>query len=214
MKFTRKHITKRHITEGLIFVVRLALVGLWVPVAADKLWDLKGFHSVLLRQPIPDWWADMLFWLLPLLELLAAVLIAWRNNRRRTHQGMWLSTVLMLGFTLFILFGVLHWYEKRPCGCGSVINGLSWEDHLWFNIVFLLLSGVGIWLTRARDSGRPRYRKFVRLFFKQRAVSTHGTSQTLFQRFCFPRRFALFRRWAEYLSHFVSATPKRVGENT
>ncbi|WP_188746683.1 MauE/DoxX family redox-associated membrane protein [Parapedobacter defluvii] len=187
MKLNRKHI---------IFIVRLALVGLWVPVAADKLWDLKGFHSVLLRQPIPDWWADILFWLLPLLELLAAVLIAWRNNRRRIYQGMWLSTALMFGLTLFILFGVLGWYEKRPCGCGSVISGLSWEEHLWFNAVFLLFSIVGIWFTRARGAGRPPYRKFVRLFFKQRAVSTPRTHCALIQRFRFPRRFAVFRRGA------------------
>lgn len=180
----------------MIFIVRVALMGLWVPVAVDKLWNLNGFHSVLLRQPIPGWWADILFWLLPLLELLAAVLIAWRNNRPRTHQGMWLSGVLMLGFTLFILFGVLGWYEKRPCGCGSVISGLSWEDHLWFNVVFLLLSIVGIWFTRARARRRRSYRKTVRLFFRQRAVSIHRFYRWVMLRMRFPRRFALFRRRA------------------
>jgi len=194
----RKHIAKRHITEGLIFIVRLALVGLWVPVAADKLWDLKGFHSVLLRQPIPDWWAGILFWLLPLLELLAAVLIAWRKNRRRNHQGMWLSGVLMLGFTLFILFGVLGWYEKRPCGCGSVISGLSWEDHLWFNVVFFLLSILGIWFTRARTGRRRSYRKAVRLFFRQRAVGIRRFYRLVMLNMRFPRKFAVFRRRAVY----------------
>ncbi|PPK98245.1 hypothetical protein SAMN05444682_11818 [Parapedobacter indicus] len=192
----RKHIAKRHITKGLIFIVRLTLVVLWVPVAADKLWDLKGFHSVLLRQPIPDWWADILFWLLPLLELLAAVLIAWRNNRQRNHQGMWLSGVLMLGFTLFILFGVLGWYEKRPCGCGSVISGLSWEDHLWFNVVFFLLSILGIWFTRARTGRRHSYRKAVRLFFAKRAVGIRRFYRLVMLRLRFPRKFALFRRRA------------------
>ncbi|MGK6352223.1 MauE/DoxX family redox-associated membrane protein [Parapedobacter sp. DT-150] len=190
-------ITQKHIEKGLVFIVRLALVGLWVPVAADKLWDLSRFHSTLLRQPIPDWWADILFWLLPLLELLAAVLIAWPHHRKRNYQGLWLSGVLMLGFTLFILFGVLGWYEKRPCGCGSVISGLSWEDHLWFNAVFLLLSIVGIWFTRARAGRRRSYRKPVRLFFEQRAVSFRRLYRLVMLRMRFPRKFAVFRRRAD-----------------
>src|SRR5690606_17921440 len=150
------------------------LVMLWVPVAVDKLWNLAEFHSTLLRQPFPDGWADILFWLLPLLELLAAVLIAWPQHEKPRFNpfptsrdfaslnmptvgqrspgrcgavapptlrlGLALSTLLMLGVTLFILFGVLGWYDKRPCGCGSVISGLTWEQHLWFNIAFLLIS--------------------------------------------------------------------------
>ncbi|MFC7524144.1 MauE/DoxX family redox-associated membrane protein [Parapedobacter sp. GCM10030251] len=211
----RKHIAKRHITKGLIFIVRLTLVVLWVPVAADKLWDLKGFHSVLLRQPIPDWWAGILFWLLPLLELLAAVLIAWRKNRRRNHQGMWFSGVLMLGFTLFILFGVLGWYEKRPCGCGSVISGLSWENHLWFNTVFFLLSVLGIWFTRAHAARRRPYRRPIRLFFRQRAVSIRRFCRLPMLHMRFPRKFAVFRRRAvEHRSQMQEACSRQPPSQT
>ncbi len=184
---------KKSIILGLI---RLMLLLLWVPVAVDKLWDLQGFHSTLLRQPIPEWWAGILFWLLPLLELLTAVLIAWRKNRRRIHQGMWLSTLLMLGFTLFILFGVLGWYEKRPCGCGSVISGLSWEDHLWFNAVFLIVSIIGIWFTRTRSGRRLPYRKPLRLFFKRVVGARRLLGGSWLHAMRFPRKFALFRRRA------------------
>src|SRR5690606_12414073 len=59
----------------ILGAVRLLLVGLWGPVAVEKLWDLQGFHSTLLRQPIPEWSTDILFWLLPLAELGAAALI-------------------------------------------------------------------------------------------------------------------------------------------
>ena len=194
---TKTYIPTPATTHALVFILRLALLYLWVPVAVDKLWDLSGFHHALLRQPFPNWWAGILFWLLPLLELLAAVLIGWRHHRRRVHQGMWLSAVLMLGFTLFILFGVLGWYAQRPCGCGSVISGLSWEDHLWFNIVFLVLSGIGIWLTRARGGGSIPYRKSARLLFKRRAVRIGRLCSLLcLPPIRFPRKFAVFRRRA------------------
>lgn len=103
---------------------------------------------------VGGWWAGVLYWLLPILELACALLLVGgaivnpKTNQtiRFRTWGFALSSLLMLGFTLFILFGVLGWYEKRPCGCGSVITGLSWEQHLWFNLVFLLVSVVGWWL--------------------------------------------------------------------
>src|SRR5690606_12884392 len=41
-----------------------------------KLWSLENFHKSLLRQPFPDWWADILFWSLPLFELLVGLAFA------------------------------------------------------------------------------------------------------------------------------------------
>ncbi|WP_353130082.1 MauE/DoxX family redox-associated membrane protein [Parapedobacter pyrenivorans] len=187
----------------ILSILRLAFLAMWVSVAVEKLWDLAGFHSTLRRQPIPEWSTDILFWLLPLAELGAAVLLAWPRNRKRTHQGMWLSATLMLVFTLFIGFGVLGWYEKRPCGCGSVISGLTWEQHLWFNAGSLLLAILGIWLTRPVRSGNHRgsYRRPVRLF--RQADETHDVSRHFTVKRCvyvlvkrFPRKFALFRRGA------------------
>lgn len=229
--------------------IRLALLGLWMPVAVDKLWNLSRFHSTLLRQPFPDWWADVLFWLLPVLELLAAVLVAWPYGSRHaellpqevadsasltksaksptplhtrpiphtvtstvgqrkpvgsgevsssiTRLGLWLSTILIFAFTLFILFGVLGWYDKRPCGCGSVISGLTWEQHLWFNITFLLLSAVGLWLTRDKKHQTPP----SNLSSRRREGSPYKSFPnytlliTLFKT-RFPRKFAVFRRGA------------------
>src|SRR5690554_2041977 len=145
--------TTTHILSACI----LLLLALWIPVTLDKFWDLEGFRRTLIRQPFPDSWAGVLYWLLPILEFLCVVLLVSGSiHRTRTSKlkiahhliaGFALSSVLMLGFTLFILFGVLGWYDKRPCGCGSVISGLSWEQHLWFNVVFLLISVVGWWLS-------------------------------------------------------------------
>lgn len=187
----------------ILSMIRLAFLALWVSVAVEKLWDLAGFHSTLRRQPIPGWSTDILFWLLPLAELGTAILLAWPRNRRRTHQGMWLSAVLMLAFTLFIGFGVLGWYEKRPCGCGSVISGLTWEEHLWFNGASLLLAILGIWLTQPSRPGNRRrsYRRSVRLFRQADGLSPVSGCITVERSVFtshnrFPRKFALFRRRA------------------
>ena len=184
----------------ILGIIRLAFLALWASVAVEKLWDLAGFHSTLRRQPIPEWSTDILFWLLPLAELGAAVLLAWPRNRKRTHHGMWLSAVLMLAFTLFIGFGVLGWYEKRPCGCGSVISGLSWDNHLWFNFAFFLLAALGVWLTwPKRTSASPMHGNSQSL--RTRAVNHNSgvkqsNSNAYRRQISFPRKFALFRRRA------------------
>lgn len=201
----------------ILKAIRFALVALWVPVAVDKLWNLSGFHGTLLRQPLPDGWADILFWLLPLLELLAAVLIAWpqktsgrgvrtddacQTKFRTVHHplrlGLALSTLLMLAFTLFILFGVLGWYDKRPCGCGSVISGLTWEQHLWFNLVFLILSAVGLGLVRwgKGDPGTPFPETGHEPWRSHDAAKKQSPRDTPITRIRFPRLYAVFRRRA------------------
>ncbi len=203
--------------QRILTLCTLLLLALWIPVALDKLWDLEGFHRTLLRQPFPGWWADMLYWLLPIFELACAVLLAGgaidnpKTNKLR-KWGFALSSLLLCGFALFILFGVLGWYEKRPCGCGSVISGLGWEEHLWFNLGFLSVSLVGWWLSAAGrsdpdqpsapvgrsgpDTGGPStadsaasFLAFVNVYYTQLNAYTRFR---LLKRFRYPRRFALF----------------------
>lgn len=192
----------------ILNLITLLLLLLWIPVTLDKFWDLPGFRQTLIRQPFPDAWADVLYWLLPVLEGLCVLLLvgsAIANPRTNPVKGFraWgfaLSTILMVAFTLFILFGVLGWYEKRPCGCGSVISGLSWNQHLWFNLVFLLVSVVGWWL-RMKIRGLADQHPITRPqekwalgpvpFWKIPVEDFHAMID-LFYRRRFPRRFALF----------------------
>ncbi|SFS39754.1 MauE/DoxX family redox-associated membrane protein [Sphingobacterium wenxiniae] len=61
----------RHIAA---YSIRIFLMVFWLYVALDKLWGLPTFHYALLRQPFPNWWADILYWALPLAELGIALL--------------------------------------------------------------------------------------------------------------------------------------------
>lgn len=145
----------------IISLITLLLLLLWIPTGLDKFWDLQGFRQTLLNQPFPNSWAEVLYLALPIAELGCGLLlvVGSMGNPKTNHLLKWgfaLSALLLLGFTLFILFGVLGWYEKRPCGCGSVISGLSWEQHLWFNVGFLLVSLWGWWLVAQARPLRER----------------------------------------------------------
>ncbi|TJZ61979.1 hypothetical protein FAZ15_05560 [Sphingobacterium olei] len=177
---------KRHIIG---YSLQIFLLIFWLYVALDKLWGLKAFHISLLRQPFPNWWADILYWNLPLFELGIALLFVFasssrgKNDRRDllnkqrllprfAHRNdvvfnpYLLSALLLLIFTIYIALGVAGLYAKKPCGCASVFSGLSWEWHLLVNIVLLGLSTLGWYLsgpTNPIDTA-IRYKKSIKLF--------------------------------------------------
>lgn len=188
----------------------LLLLLLWTPVALDKLGDLEGFRQILLQQPLPAGWADVLYWLVPVVELACVVLLVAGSTGSGSLKtvplkiaGLAGSSLLLLGFTLFILFGVLGWYEQRPCGCGSVISGLSSEQHLWFDAFFLAVSLLGLWTvwkeklrsgsdtTPTPPSGGADDSGAVSLFLMLHSKGM-DRYRVVFDRIRYPRKFALF----------------------
>lgn len=155
MKATILHITHHSI--------RIFLMLFWLYVALDKLWDLPQFHQALVRQPFPDWWADILYWLLPVTELGTALLFTPhyrfnpRHSEKRSDVGVrdlsnslpyMLSILMLVVFSGYIALGVAGFYEEMPCGCASALSSLSWGKHLLVNILLLLLSILGWYVYR------------------------------------------------------------------
>lgn len=65
---------KTRARHTILYSLQIFLMIFWLYVALDKLWELKAFHVSLLRQPFPNWWADILYWALPMTELGIALL--------------------------------------------------------------------------------------------------------------------------------------------
>lgn len=130
--------------QQILFNVVIALLLLlWVPVAIDKVINFASFKSGILRQPFSDSLGYGLIYTLPILELLTVLLLISEKFRR---IGLILSTVLMSAFTGYIAVALMGAWEKLPCGCGSVISGMTWIQHFFFNLFFLTLSIIGIYL--------------------------------------------------------------------
>lgn len=99
------------------------------------LYDLK-------RSPLLGHYAILVAILVPTAELLVAALLL---PDKTSKAGLIGSLVLMILFTLYVGY-VLAFTTSRPCTCGGIIRQLSWPAHLVFNIAFLLLSVMGIYL--------------------------------------------------------------------
>ena len=115
MKTRTSHIT--------ITCLRFFMILFWVYVALDKLWNLQNFHIALIRQPFPDPWAGILFWLLPLSELVLVILFSLHRFKIKKHKffnPFLLSALILAVFTVYIGLGIVGLYTQKPCGCASV----------------------------------------------------------------------------------------------
>lgn len=102
--------------------------------------DLDSFRTVLSRSALLEHMAPAVAYGIPLTEIgVAAILVI----PRLQQMGLYLSLALMLIFTCYLTYMVLFSSEKI-CSCGGVISSLSWQQHIWFNLAFIIVAITGI----------------------------------------------------------------------
>ncbi len=131
-------------------MLTILLLCLWIPVSIDKLLNFEIFRNGILRQPFSDNLGYALIFILPVSEVFTVVLLLLPKHR---FYGFLLSSLLMTAFTAYIGMALAGAWDELPCGCGSVISGLSWKQHFFFNLFFLLISGYGLYITNTKRSG-------------------------------------------------------------
>lgn len=114
-----------------------------MPVVIDKLTDFEAFKKGILNQPFSNQLGYVLIYALPVLEIATVICLVYPKFQR---AGLLLSTFLMVAFTGYVGVAPAGAWEKLPCECGSVISGMTWLQHFFFNLLFLFLSGWGLYL--------------------------------------------------------------------
>ncbi|MHA7944923.1 MauE/DoxX family redox-associated membrane protein [Formosa sp. 3Alg 14/1] len=133
MKWIQKHTIQ--ITE----CISLTFILLFVYAAASKLFDYHKFRAQLMQSELLAPYANILVWMIPLLELGIAILLLFPKLRL---QALTFSVILMISFTIYIWY-ILKYSDHIPCSCGGIINTLSWTEHLFFNLMLILLAIIG-----------------------------------------------------------------------
>ncbi len=136
--------------RNLIEIAAGLLILLFVYTALSKLLDLEEYRLQMEKQVFTPEIRDVLFWLIPVAELATSALLLFPHTRL---IGFYLAFVLLLLFTGYILLILWGAFGRVPCSCGGVIASLDWGAHLLFNIFFLLLTTIAIYMTN-RERGR------------------------------------------------------------
>lgn len=141
-KLTFLNLSNRNI-EILIDVITYLFVLLFVYTAASKLLTISTFIDVLGKYPVIGKYNTFVGYAVPGIELVISAALIIPFTKR---IGLFMSLIIMLLFLLYIIYMIISGSEL-PCSCGGIISKLSWQQHLWFNSVFIVLAGIGIKLS-------------------------------------------------------------------
>lgn len=145
MNIINPHQKGKVTTMIVYYTLLLLLLALWIPVTIDKFLDYSTFKISMIRQPFADNLGHIVALVLPPFEVLTVVLLFLKEFRK---YGFLLSASLLLVFSGYIGIALLGAWENLPCGCGLVISGMGWGQHLLFNLFFLAISIGGCYLHR------------------------------------------------------------------
>ena len=127
-----------------IFVqlIRFLLISLFCYTTFHKVIDLAKFESTLMKSTlISDSLVVILLYLVPILEVSIIILLLVKNYL----IGFYGAFFTLLLFTMYLI-ALNNFSFYKGCSCGGIFNEISYTQHLVVNIIFLLLSLVGIFL--------------------------------------------------------------------
>lgn len=128
----------------LIQGITAALILLWVYAAGSKLLNFEQSRMQMLNQVFSHQIANILVWAVPFSELLVSSLLIFIKTRL---AGLYASLLLLVSFTVYIGLVMNNVFGRIPCSCGGILSKMTWEQHLVFNMVFILVTSTAILLS-------------------------------------------------------------------
>lgn len=133
-----------HHKANLAFAICLICLALFATSAYEKLIDQERFTAGLSKVKFIGAYAAFIALAVPIVEIIISLLLIVPATQK---LGLYAFAVLMSIFTLYIA-SMLVWAEKLPCNCNLIVEKLSFSEHLFFNIGFILMALLGIYLKR------------------------------------------------------------------
>lgn len=139
--------------EVIVDIAGYAFILLFLYTAINKIWKFFSFKFVMSVMPVVGpTFGSFIAYFIPTAEILISLLLIIPITRR---LGLLASLILMSTFTVYLIFMVFY-AKDLPCHCGGVLNKMSWNQHILFNIFFILLAGIGFKLDKQRYAKQDR----------------------------------------------------------
>lgn len=128
----------------IVEIITALFILLFVYAAVSKFIDHQRFTAQIRQTPFLKTFAVWIAWVIPIVEIVISIMLA--IPRLRSY-GLYSSFSLMLLFTSYIIV-ITKFSSYIPCSCGGVLEKMSWNQHLVFNIFFTFIAVIGIWLNK------------------------------------------------------------------
>lgn len=123
---------------------RYTFIFLFTYTAYMKIIEHQRFLKGLTKVQLISNYAIVLSYLVPGLEILIVILLV---IPKTIKSGLIAFLGTMVVFTIYIICAMI-WEPHLPCHCGGAIEKLTWMQHIWFNLAFILLSIVALRLLK------------------------------------------------------------------
>lgn len=154
--------------KAVVDVVSLLYILLFTYAAVSKLLDFEVFRIQLAQSPLLSSFASWIAWVVPLLEIVIAVMLCIPKTRL---MALYAGFFLMVMFTVYIII-ILNFSPFVPCSCGGILEKLGWKEHLIFNFGFCVIALPAIiWESQSRSS-----HSLLRPVFQMTGLMALGTS--------------------------------------
>jgi hypothetical protein len=139
-------------TEKIIYLLSSLLAMLFFYAVVSKMVNYQESLREMRNQVFPIAVADILVWLIPSIELGIVCCLIYEPFRR---VGLWLGLSLLSSFSIYVLLGVNEVFDRVPCSCGGILwKNSSYWDQFWFNILFIVMAVIALWLHYLTDRRR------------------------------------------------------------
>lgn len=123
------------VAGSIQFGIRLTLMLIFSYSGFFKFQNFSEFRVGLLKTGIfSQMWLQISAFTMVAVEVLICILLL-----KWPKKGIWVSFIASIGFSVCITY--LHQNSiYSECGCGGILNGLSYPGHLIFNLSMIIIS--------------------------------------------------------------------------
>lgn len=123
-------------------------MALFLYTAYAKIADHARFLNGLTRVHLISGFAVFISFAVPIIEIIVALLLLIPQTAK---IGLYFFIAVMSSFTIYIISAMI-WEKDLPCHCGGAIEKLSWGQHIWFNLAFIIIAIVALRLVQLNTS--------------------------------------------------------------
>lgn len=121
-------------------VVTYSFIVLFIYTATSKIQSFSSFKLVLSKSALIGEYNVLVAWVVPSAEIVISALLIFPGTRK---AGLLFTLAIMLVFTTYLIY-MVNSGSQLICTCGGVLSSLTWQQHIWFNAVFILLAVTGL----------------------------------------------------------------------
>jgi hypothetical protein len=134
--------------ERIVIAIRWLCMALFLYTAYAKINDHERFLRGLKNVHLISSSAGFISFAVPIIEISVALLLLIPKTAKLGIHGF---IAVVSSFTIYIISAMI-WEKNLPCHCGGAIEKLSWSQHIWFNLAFIVIAIIALRLIKLNTS--------------------------------------------------------------